>query len=302
MRLIHFVLLIATLFYGCTSSKREVSCDYIADYYQSVYLAEKLYHLEDYDRAFKILNGLSKTCDLLDQTIIYELRIATICAIKTGYYNEALDFVRQMFEKGYELEAIENHSTLSALVSLESWPKVVADYPEHRRVYENNIHYDIRQQLEKICQNDQLVRNNEDGIDWEKVEATDTFNQNQMKEILNEIGYPNELKVGPYFKGDSHMGVNTLFMHFSDTAYFKPILLEEIRKGHAPPSVLGSMIDSRQRASGRIDRFLYGIYQNATTEDIFDYPNLDNRGMAIGLAPLSLERELQSLRQLRRID
>ena len=135
---------------------------------------------------------------------------------------------------------------------------------------------------------DQEVRN---PPDYEKMKVTDSLNEVRMKDIFTTYGYPNEKLIGVATSSE-RTDIVFLLMHFKDTAYFRPLLYEFIKKGECPPNVLGSMIDSRERGAGM---FTYGMYNNADSIEIRDFKNLDKRRTAIGLRPWKQHKETMEL-------
>ena len=135
---------------------------------------------------------------------------------------------------------------------------------------------------------DQEVRN---PPDYAKMKIVDSLNEQRMKEIFSTYGYPDEHLIGLATPSE-RTDITVMLMHFKDTAYFKSVLYEFIKKGTCPPNALGRMIDSQERSTGI---YTYGTYENADSTEIKDFKNLDRRRMAIGLSPWKKRKEMIKL-------
>jgi hypothetical protein len=87
-------------------------------------------------------------------------------------------------------------------------------------------------------------------------------------------------------------------MHFSDTAYFRPKLLEFMRNGECSPQQLGSFIDSNQRRDTAQLKYIYGVYSNSIHK-VKDLPNLDNRRKAIGMPTYEMQQKRDSIMKIK---
>ena len=67
-RIILILLLISTF-----SCQKKNVCNYIENYYQKVYLAEEAYYKEDYQKVFDQMSQAEKSCEILNQSGIYEM-------------------------------------------------------------------------------------------------------------------------------------------------------------------------------------------------------------------------------------
>lgn len=287
VKTVHFAFLLPLFMLLTASDCEESECNYITDYYPLVYDAQLEYLKENYDQAYILLKKAKSKCELLNQpetreTVMY----AALCARK-GLYDEAFYHLEQVLKDGFKLEYMEYNNDLTLLHEHPGWALLKEKAAGYEQEFKNTVNTALRAEIVAMNKADQKVRN---PPDYEKMKVTDSLNEKRMKEIFKTYGYPNEKRIGVVTASES-TDIVFMLMHFKDTAYFKPLLYECIKKGECPPNVLGSMIDSRERGG----KFTYGIYGNADSTEIKDFGNLDKRRTAIGLRPWKQHKETMKL-------
>lgn len=280
-RLVFFLLLVI---FSCQDKEKE-PCNYITDYYQKIYQAEMAYLKEDYQNAYYLIKKAEQNCALLNQQAIFEPRMMAEICIRLDKKEEAFTYLYMLLELGQPISFIENHEPFQPLFNMPEWEEFVTKAPEMEARFLSSINKELRREIILMNSQDQVVRYGE--IDYDKMRMVDSINESRLKEIFEIYGFPSEKLIGPRTL-DEHTDITVMLMHFSDTTYFKPLLLDYIKKGEAPPRVLPNMIDSKLRAA---DKFSYGIYQNLDSTTIKDFNNVDKRRIAVGLRPYQMEKD-----------
>ncbi len=283
-------LFVVILFCACQDKPE---CDYIEDYYQDVYKAELAYWQEDYQEAYDILKKVEARCGLLNQSITREPEMMAKLSIKVGEPKKAFPYIERMLKEGMSFTTFTTNERYDILKEYEEWAYLERNAARFAQEFEDNINQELRAEIIAMNHLDQKVR--ESPIDYTEMGRVDSIHQNRIKEIFNQYGYPSRQLVGmDNFQKGERVDLRTLFFHFDDTIYFKPVLLKMIRDGDAPADILGNMLDSRQRSRGFYD---YWIYDNSDSTDILDFKNIDKRRIAVGLAPWKLKKRVDSLRR-----
>lgn len=289
MNRIVFALIIVCLF----SCVEKPSCNFIDSYYQDVYQAELAFYEEDYQKAYNIFKEVEACCGLLNQTLIREPEMMAKLSIKVGEPQKAFPYMERMLKEGMSFDSFKNNDIYNILKEYEEWDYLARNASSYEEEFNANIDQDLRAEIIAMNRLDQEVR--QSPIDFIEMERVDSVHQKRIKEIFNQYGYPSAQLVGKDdFNQGERMDIGTLFFHFDDTIYFKPVLLKMIEDGEAPADILGNMIDSRQRSRGFYD---YGIYDNSDSTDILDFKNVDKRRVAVGLAPWKLKKRVDALRR-----
>ncbi len=277
-------LAILLSFLSCQDKEKE-PCNYITDYHQHIYQAEISYLKEDYQNAYDLIKKAEENCSLLNQTAIYEPRMMAEVCIKLNKKEEAFSYLYKLLELGQPISFIENHEPFEPLFNMPEWEEFQTKAPEIESRFLSSINQELRREIVLMNSQDQIVRYGK--IDYEKLNEVDSINEIRIKEIIKTYGFPGDRLIGPSTM-DERTDITVMLMHFNDTTYFKPVLLDFIKKGEAPPRVLPYMIDSKLRAA---DQFSYGIYQNLDSTTIEDFKNIDKRRLAVGLRPYEMEKE-----------
>ena len=271
------------------SAEEGKACDYIEDYYQTVYQAEIAYLKQEYQRAFDLLKEAESRCELLNQSMIYETEMLAELYVRLEQPEGAFPYLYALLRKGHSISSIENNEIFKVLMGTSEWEKLKQEAPAIENEFQENINVDLRNEILELKAEDQRVRRGE--VDWAVVYETDSIHQKRIKEILTKYGYPNSDLVGHgYFR--ERPDIEVMLVHFKDTTWFKPRLLNYIRKGEAPTTVLANMIDSRRRNT---DEYTYGIYRHTDSTEIKNFQELDNRRLSVGLRPFDMQKEYWKL-------
>lgn len=279
-----FFLLITLIGFSQTKKTNE-EYDYINNYYQYVYQANYEFLNNNYQKTYDLLKTAENNCPLLCQTGIYEPKLLAESAYVIGKKKEALKYAKILMKDfGFEISYFERDSILEQFKTIKGWKKLEKKSPKYRKEYLAKVDFDLRKELHQMKVDDQSVRTN--GYDHDKAKVIDSINQEKLLKIINKYDFYPDYglnKVGNYNVDEYDPGISILVMHISweKADFWKPILLDLIKRGRAPADLYGRLSDSVLRINGVFD---YGIYQNVGPELINDYENLDKRRIAVGLS------------------
>ncbi len=288
---IKILLLVLVSVVGFSQKKKiNEEYDYINNYYQLVYQAHFEYLNEDYQKAYDLLKTAEKNCPLLNQTGIYEPRILAECATFLNKPKEAVYYLEILVrDYGYSFNSIKNDSIFLNIQNTKSWKKLHRNKEKYAKNYREKVDFNLRKELHQMKIDDQSVRTN--GYDEEKAKLVDSVNQLKLYKIVVDYDFfPGHSfnQVGNYNVDNYDPEISVLVMHIrsSKADFWKPILLDLIKRGRASAKLYGNLSDSILRSNGVFD---YGIYQNIEKEKINDYGNLDKRRIAVGLPTLAYQ-------------
>jgi len=296
----NFLLVICLLVFSSFMVTDEVCCDYIAKgYYQLIHEAEIDYLSGDKEEAYRKITEAKSICTLLNQPAYFEMFRYVELLSERDKFDEAIYYITILVKDyGYPSDYFESR-LLNSNVNLDSL-KIELD--RLNKLFYTEERVQLAEELKEMLNKDQAVRKLPDDEIvseefWHTLLRTDSINEQRMKEIFEQYGYPNERILG-FENVVLSFNIRIMLMHFADTAYFKPVLLQFIKQGKCEPSVLAAFVDSRQRLDTRTDKYIYRYYDNAEDHEIWDITNLDNRRQAIGLPSMEMEHKCDSLRSV----
>lgn len=279
-----FFLFITLIGFSQTKKANE-QYDYINNYYQYVYQANYEFLNNNYQKTYDLLKTAESNCPLLCQTGINEPKLLAASAYAIGKKKEALKYAEILMKDfGFTISFFESDSILEQFKSIRGWKKIEKKASKYRKDYLAKIDFDLRKELHQMKVDDQSVRTN--GYDHDKAKVVDSINQEKLIKIIKDYDfYPSYgiNEVGNYNVDEYDPDVSILVMHirWDKADFWKPILLDLVRRGKAPADLYGRLSDSVLRINGMFD---YGIYQNVGPELINDYENLDKRRIAVGMS------------------
>ncbi len=292
MKNIIFVIFIILLSISC---QKKSECNYIENYFQEVYLAEEAYYKEDYQMVFDNMSKATENCKLLNQPMIYEMMKYAESAARIGENKKAFELIRELILNGYEINQLSNNDAFKNIKESTEWKKIESEYGKLHEEYLNSINLELREQISEMKRVDQLYRAR-GHYDEQKCDSIDIINERELKRIVENYGYPDERIIGGYKIDNRPVDAGIMLFHFEDYEYWTKTLKELIKKGQAPPRSLGTFVDSYKRRVPEEKKFIYGIYDDVGENQIVDFEQLDERRISIGLAPLSLKKSVDVLR------
>jgi hypothetical protein len=127
------------------------------------------------------------------------------------------------------------------------------------------------------------------------LESIDNLHYAQIQDLIKERGFPLSSSFCYTFIQRSHLEICllVLFLHFGkDKAIdIEKQLLYYIEKGECPPEILAGYIDKRQLSDNKL--FIYGFYDNASPDNIYEFEKIDERRHAIGLPDYTLSKKIK---------
>lgn len=274
------------------SCQEQPSCNYIEAYYQDVYQAELFYWKKEYQKAHNILKKVEARCGLLNQSVIREPEMMAILSIKVGEPQKAFPYMERMLKEGMNFDSFLNNDLYTILKEYEEWDYLERNAGRFAQKFEDGINQELRTEIIAMNDLDQKVR--QSPVDYNEMKRVDSIHKKRMKEIFKQYGYPHYGLIGKPKMGERTYN-KVLLMHFFDSAYFSPLLIESTKKGIAPPGYAGYIVE-REKLDSR--DFIYGIYDNAEASQIIDFKNLDKRRAAVGLPPWKLKKQVDSLKRI----
>lgn len=255
MKLLPFLLLII----GCQTDNKS-SCNYITDYYQTIYKADYEFQKESYEKAFELYQEAFNSCEAINTLSYNEIdRFAETSAI-LNKYSITYEYVKKQIQIGKELNSFQNNPHLEKFLSSKYGIKLLSEYENLRKMFLDNADFELRDELVKMRIADQMYRGGSGEANWTKQDSIDKLHELRLIEIFESIGYPTEKMVGQRTM-DYPVDVGLLLLHTKDSIrmnYFVPKVNEFIINGTAPPRVLGTMIDQYHLYNDKPQ--IYGTY------------------------------------------
>lgn len=297
-------ILFSLVFLGCITSMNDLACDYIqSGYYNLIYEADIAYLSGDKEVAYKKIKEAEALCKLIEQPIYYEISRYIELLCKQNKFNKATYYITILVrEYGYSIVSFEQKDYFQILCVHIDWDELKTTLTRLNEEFYSQVDTNLVKELKNMCKEDQAIRKEWNAAhtaeNLQKMNKTDSINEIRIKEIFDQYGYPNERLIG-HNNTLFWPGINTMLMHFQDTVYFPKMLLQFIKNGLCPPTVLGDFIDSQCRIKTNKNRFIYGIYNNVTDDEIWDIGNLDKRRQAIGMSTMEMQHHRDSLMKIR---
>lgn len=297
MRILILILIVGII----SCSKKEVQeCNYIENYYQTIYEAEYQYQLQNFEKAFDLYTIAFAKCSPINTLVYNEIGKFTEVAAILGHNNMALDFIEMELRGGYELKWLIQDETYNLLFETKRGKDIIENYQAIRESYLKTVNLDLREEIQEMNRLDQLYRVNNNGI---KQDSIDQINTARLIAIFDEYGYPNSKILGHFSIDRTNVDIGTILLHTSDSIrmnYFVPKLLEFVKSGDCPPIRVGQLIDQFHIYNGEPQT--HGTYhgRNSRYAKMIDDRNQVNiNRIEIGLPPLELDEKIDSLKRLR---
>lgn len=280
------LLLFPTIIF-CQNKK----CNYIDDYYPTIYKAQIEYYQKKYDSAYFHLKTAENKCGLRYDGTTNEIEILAELEFRKKKFKQSANYLKKLVENGYPFKYIEEDSIYTDFRNKKEWISLKLQSDKIYEKWKSNINWDLRAELIKINEEDQRIRTT--NVSKEEFERVDSLNENRLKEILAQYGYPTNNLVGNWYIDEKLASIGTLIMHLKDVDYFKPKFYDYVKSGTSEASLYASIVDSNDRMRGI---FTYRIYSNLKDDQIEDLPNLDKRRISVGLRPWKMQLLLHELR------
>lgn len=182
-------------------------------------------------------------------------------------------FLRRCLTQGIDFDFLQEHSILADFKKSDAWPKILSDKDSLWSVYERNVNWEIRSEINAMFAKDQEMRDLADKHRFnifkrrklnKQLEELDRKLVLRMIEITKQHGFPGEKLIGldvesmhPKIKTKrltTGMPIVILIHHYSQpNALHNTLLLEEVTKGNLLNEHFATISDFR---------FTYGKPEN----------------------------------------
>jgi len=295
-----FILPLTFILIISCSQKNKPVCNYITDYYQTIYQAELAYEVKNYKKAFELYQSAFNTCTPINTYNFNEIgKYVEICLI-LGHDKQALDFIELELKNGDELKWKLEDPLYSKIFTTEGGQKLIAKYDKIRSEYLKGINLELRKEIQEMNRLDQLFRNGQ--YQENKQDSIDKINTNRLREIFEIFGYPNDQVIGSYSVDRINTDIITMLLHTSDSirmSYFVPKLKEYVQAGVCSPKTLGQVIDQFYLYNNQPQT--HGTYEAKNSRYanmIADLKQVDKNRISIGLPSLELDERIDSIKRI----
>lgn len=295
MRLVLSILL--SILFGCSVNKKS-ECNYITDYYQTIYKADYEFETKNFQKAFGLYQTAFNSCEPITTLGYNEIvKFAETTAILKKY-NLTFEFVKKSILNGTELSKFQNNTNFEGFMASKYGKQIDQEYEALRNQFMDRIDLKLRNELILMRFADQGIRNQGSNTDWTKIDSVDKLHERRLIEIFESIGYPNDEIIGPPSLDGRLTDLGPILLHTDDSIrlnYFVPKIREFVRKGKASPYYVGAMID--QYYYYHKEPQIYGTIRGVNMID--NLKKVDSNRVSIGLAPLDLARKMDSLNKIK---
>ena len=295
------LLLLPMIFFGCATEKKS-DCNYIENYYQTVYEADLEFETGNYEKAFSLYEDAFNSCEAKNTSTYYELGKYTESSAILGKFDVTYKSAKKEIQQGIELSRFQNNTNFEEFLSSDYGKKFASEYDSLRTQFTDNADLQLRDELISMRSADQMYRGGNGEADWTKQDSIDILHEKRLIEIFESVGYPTDRMVGPHTM-DYPVDVGLLLLHTDDSIrmnYFVPKVKEFVKNGTAPPSTLGTIIDQFYLYNGKPQ--IYGTYSaqaGGYANMIEDLKEVDSNRISIGLPPLDLKEKKDSLNRIK---
>ncbi|MDR1974111.1 MAG: hypothetical protein LBQ31_05495 [Bacteroidales bacterium] len=311
LSVIYVIVLLGTVRLSAQSVASN-SIDYInSKYYTKVAEAQYSYLKDDKREAYNILTEIEQTIPLLDIPGIYEMEMFVELSLLYKNYTKAYQYINKLIsDYGYKIKDFMDFKNFRLLKRKDFYEAKALIQAENEFIPDTIISV----QLQRMHDNDQYYRTlpakdcnvgieelqyiNNSNKYWVQYDSIDRINYAELTEIIRKDGYPlsKTKKYDRVQRGLVYTNLSTMTMHISDSANIeemKAILLENIRMGDCYPDLFACLVDRNCLSKGKC--YIYGMYDNISSNQICDIQNLDKRRSEIGLPSYKLGCEIQKL-------
>ena len=294
-------ILFAIIIVSCQTEKK-TECNYVTDYYQTVYKADWEFETKNYQKAFDLYYDAFKSCEAVNTANYNEIWKFTETSAILKRFDITYDYAKKLILNGVELNRFGNSENFDEFLKSEFGQNLTSEYPKLREKFEKNADFNLRDELVAMRTADQLYRNENYQENIVKQDSIDKLHEKRLIEIFETIGYPTDKIVGPHTR-DYPVDVGLLLLHTDDSIrmnYFVPKLKEFVQKGTASPYTLGTVIDQLHLYNGDPQiNGTYGAQGGGYAKMISDLKKVDSNRISIGLPPLELKEKKDSLRKIK---
>lgn len=298
MRTLSTLLLL--IFVSC-ANERKNECNYITDYYQTIYKADLEYHTENYEKAFELYQDAFKSCKAKNTMTYNEIGNFTETSAILKKFDLAYEYAKKQILIGVDLSRFQNNSSFDEFMASDYGKKLETEYDELRKKFMSKTDFKLRNELISMRAVDQMYRGSSQN--WGKQDSIDAIHEKRLIELFEKSGYPNEELVGPYSFDNNQTDVGLLLLHTEDSIrmnYFVPKVTEFVKNGTASPRTVGTMVDQFYLYNDEPQIYgTYGAQGGGYANMITDLKKVDSNRFSIGLPPLKIKEKKDSIIRLK---
>lgn len=284
------------------SEKTKPVCNYITDYYQTIYQAELAYELKKYDRAYELYQSAFNTCTPINTYTYNEIGKYVEVCVALGYDEQALNFIELNLKNGDELKWLLQNPSYTKVFATEKGKKLIGNYDNIRADYLKSVNLELRKEIQEMSRLDQRYRNGQYQQNKNIQDSIDKKNTSRLKEIFEQFGYPSDKIIGSYSIDRVQTEIITMLLHTPDSIrmnYFVPKLKEYVKAGTCSPKTPGLLIDQFYLYKNQPQT--HGTYeaQNSKYANMIDDRKQVNKNrISIGLPTLELDEKIDSVKRV----
>ncbi|CAM4045162.1 hypothetical protein FLJU110815_13945 [Flavobacterium jumunjinense] len=255
-------------------------------YYLKVNEADSLYLVKNYQESYKILDSVFKRYEPINTQMYYEVHTYMNLKVILNKKITKKETKNWIVNYGITLSSLKNDSILKLYYSKKG--KLNFDYPKLREKFMSSLQLDLREEIVKMIEQDQLYRKKNYQANIDKQEEIDAKNAKRYIEIFNQYGYPSARVIGDFSIDKRIINEDIILLHTNNEErvnYFLPKILEYIKKGEAKPFTYANMYDQYNLYNG--GEQYYGSYTNKVDIPITE---LNRRRRTIGLPNYGYEK------------
>ncbi|MDR2651500.1 MAG: hypothetical protein LBC68_04190 [Prevotellaceae bacterium] len=292
-------------------SSEPVKYDYLSsNYYIRMANATLDYLKGNYKCAYDTLICLENDIPLLNTPEYDEMRTFLELSLMYENYDKAYKYLIVLIEDyGYKAKFFNDFKNIKKLRKQKIYDSKKIKYLEKNFVSDTAIVHTIEAMREREqffrrlpIKTDTFPKLQCGDTSWrhpyaKQFDSIDKINYKILIQLIHQNGFPLSKNMKYMFMDriTVYRCIMPILMHINDSSWFeemKSVLIENIRNGDCPPQLLGNMVDRHYLST---KKFIYGIYNNTSKEQIFDLPNLDKRRAEIGLPPHKVKCEIENL-------
>ena len=294
-------ILFSIIVLGCQSVNKS-DCNYITDYYQTIYKADLEFETKNYEKAFEMYQDAFNFCKAKNTSTFNEIGKYTETSAILKKFDITYEYAKKQISNGVELTRFENNDVFSEFLSSEFGQKLVSEHKTLRMEFENNADFNLRDELILMRIADQMYRGGNEESNWAKQDSIDKIHEKRLIEIFETIGYPSENIVGQHTR-NYPIDIGLFLLHTDDSIrmnYFVPKVKEFVKNGTASPRTLGTIVDQYYLYNGEPQIYgTYGAQGGGYADMIDDIKEVDSNRISIGLPPLKLKEKKDSLNRIK---
>lgn len=264
-------------------------------YYLTVYKADSLFKVENYQNSYRILDSLFKIYQPLNMQNYNEYGVYIASCVMSGHNKNILEKIKLGFAR-YGTISFSHRNSQTIYDSIIKVSGITEDKAElYKEEYIKKINLALRKRIQKMEEEDQSARTN---YDEQKMSFFQKKHQIEIEEIIAKYGYPNEQVIG--FVGYRErkdtivtpFQFKTIFLHQDPEIQKKylPKLLLDVKHGKLTPAEYASIYDKSILVitdKNRIPKQLYGSFSDTP---LLCEKKIDSIRKSIGLPRFGYEK------------